>query len=652
MPIANLLEEPIDPLTSVEGAVLAGFEEYVRDVKRNEIRQILKSYHQTYDHFHEALQNAMDACERVHAEPSEGGSAAGAAPYEPYIEVHVDVDNNRFTVKDNGIGMDLNEVKRYFFTPYATQKPSQHVRQRGEKGVGNTFLAYGSQSYYFSTRHKGEQNYISGRIDGGVSWALGEVAQMPLVVPDNCHSLLENEAHGTVVEIQFSEMTNIKRLADHGTSLEHWETILRLHTGVGYIDFGDNDEFLGKLRVSLYVNYQGTTKSRIVRKGYLYPHKVEGVTSVRGRDLARDARGKLPPKHTMKQCIYDFFDAEAVRQKAMAKLEKYSRFGPYRNELRDDLNRFKPKAYVCFSWSSDLWGDMNAKIFGRDSGEFDHGMVFTTKSQRLAEPKKIDFVWRTGDYNRFLLVLDVEHLEADIGRKSLDRRAVNIGNLIADAFQDQFVDLQDALKPSPRARREEEEIGLEKLIDNAIESGTDLPIPKLALLKEPREEQDVIALFFNLLGIGYLKGYRFYCTLVSKQYDGVGYFELASGSGVAYNATANPLGIPTEHFGKNGVRRSTKRNFIEFKISTDDLVHDIRIGDKLLKDIKWLVCWDIGENHIKEGIGIDEILDEQQRGHREFYGVTHLMKDNVGSTVHVICLKKVVEILSRELRNQ
>lgn len=644
---SNLLCEPFNPFRLAEQQPL--MEQYFNNLKRNEVRQIIISYHQRYDHFHEVLQNAVDACERAYRASVDGEQPT--SPYEPHIKIKINVDSNKITVIDNGTGITLDDVHKYLFTPYATNKPDYPVRQRGEKGVGNTFLSYGSSAYHFTTRTIGGSGFIAGNLSEGICWTLSEdpTLVMPLVEPAEPHELLSELQNGTIIEITFSEQTNIRRLKDHGTTLQHWEAIIRLHTAAGYIDMQENDEFLNALKVTLYVTYQGITQSKILQTGYLYPHKVRETTSVRLRDLRRGERGRLPPRHTMKDCIFDIFDSESVKQKTLEKLESYSRFGPYRNELREDIVRLNPRAYVLFAWSSEFWSNLNERTFERESNEIHHGIVFSTKTQRLAEPKNIDFSFRTGDYNRFFILLDVDQLEADIGRKSLEKRVTNLANLIADTFHNTFVEFFDALKPAPRERREDEERELEDLLNAAITDGTaiDLPRAHLAVLKEPREEQDVVALFFNLMGTGYLKGYRFYSTKIARQYDGVGYFELNKNNDILYDVASNPLGIPEELFAGQSRKASTQRNFIEFKISTDDLIRDIKNGDKQLRDIKWLICWKKGNRHASEGISIDEILEENQRGHREFYGITDIMRDATGTSVYVIRLQKVIEILRR-----
>ena len=126
----NILTEPINPFKTDE--TLPGAEDYFNELKRNEVRQIVISYHQTYDHFHEILQNALDACETAFDIYANEPERQARTPYEPHIEIKIDVDGNKLTVADNGEGMTLSKVKRYLFTQYATDKPYSQVRQRGE----------------------------------------------------------------------------------------------------------------------------------------------------------------------------------------------------------------------------------------------------------------------------------------------------------------------------------------------------------------------------------------------------------------------------------------------------------------------------------------------------------------------------------------
>jgi hypothetical protein len=61
------------------------------------------------------------------------------------------------------------------------------------------------------------------------------------------------------------------------------------------------------------------------------------------------------------------------------------------------------------------------------------------------------------------------------------------------------------------------------------------------------------------------------------------------------------------------------------------------------QDIKWLVCWEIGDKHINEGIGLTAITEPAQVNQRDYYEVTHIMTEGQ-SKVYVICLKDVLSL--------
>ncbi len=184
---------------------------------------------------------------------------------------------------------------------------------------------------------------------------------------------------------------------------------------------------------------------------------------------------------------------------------------------------------------------------------------------------------------------------------------------------------------------------MDAMKDNAI-AKPDIGVSWVSLKKIPSEEQDVVALFFNLLGTGKLKGYEVFTTHISRTYDGVGRFALGADATTTYHHTTNRLGIAQDKF-RDGKAVSPNRCFLEFKYDTDGLVRDVRSGYKRLQDIKWLVCWEIGSKHVAEGIGIIDITEAAQVNRREYHGVTHLMTENQDK-VFVICLRKVLEILS------
>src|SRR5579859_7948543 len=86
-----------DPLSRAsEDAALAD------EMKRQEIRNILRSYTGFYDLFSELIQNALDAIDMRDAD--QGSS------YQPTIWIHIDIQSQCVSVTDNGIGLSFDHL--------------------------------------------------------------------------------------------------------------------------------------------------------------------------------------------------------------------------------------------------------------------------------------------------------------------------------------------------------------------------------------------------------------------------------------------------------------------------------------------------------------------------------------------------------------
>lgn len=119
--------ESFDPL---EAKTNADTEVKLKALK-NEIKGILTSYVGWYDPFSETIQNALDAVEK-RANNNE-------LLYIPKIWITINLKDNILMVTDNGIGLNEAQFKS-FLTPFFSFKSHKN---RGHKGVGATYLAYG-----------------------------------------------------------------------------------------------------------------------------------------------------------------------------------------------------------------------------------------------------------------------------------------------------------------------------------------------------------------------------------------------------------------------------------------------------------------------------------------------------------------------------
>ncbi|QWH49274.1 ATP-binding protein [Bacillus mycoides] len=637
----NSITEPFNPLILTNESSTT--EQYNAEVMRNSVKEIIGSYHHQFDHPYECIQNAVDICEKLFYSLMQHSSSID---YVPTVRIIVNLKDNSLTVIDNGLGMSKEVIQRYFFTPYATIKSiidnDASIRQRGEKGVGATFLSYGCNLIHVTSKSRVTGEITSGILENALDWCNKEIEliPMPVVKPHEPHQEIYNVEHGTVIRIEFSENTNISNLKENGNNCNQREAILRLHTALGYID-NTEDSFFKSLRAELTVITEEGIDEKLIETGYLYPH-LTTESAINLDTLVRTA-GKLKDSQRDMNISWKNFSYDEVSDIVSSRMEnsRYMRQNK-KTKLSNILNKHKPEIYVAFTYGSDFWEERNHEIWGEElDGYLKHGITFSTKSQKIGENKRIDFTFRTGDFNRFFILLNMKNLKGDIGRKSLNEDIEAFANFFANGVHSIFTNNIDSLRPSPGPFNENQEAELEEIKDRAVDSKS-LDIKNLSFIKEPQEEQDVIALFFNLMGLNIIRGYQIYSTHISRTYDGVGRFFIKEQEENYYSAR-NILGVSAYKF-KNGIVKSPTRCFFEFKYTTDGLVRDIRSGYKRLQDIKWLVCWEIGEKHISEGIGLIDITVPAQINQRDYYGVTHLLTEGQDK-VYVICLKKIIETL-------
>jgi hypothetical protein len=139
------------------------------DVTRQlrEAENVLSSYSHATDFLAEALQNATDAIDaRRIAEPE----------CPAVIEIHFDCAARSFTVVDTGTGMSADDAQQVL-SPNVTLKAGlrrrvQGMRSRGEKGVGLSFLALGSNRLTITTCDGKERTEVV--VSGGNRWVTSE----------------------------------------------------------------------------------------------------------------------------------------------------------------------------------------------------------------------------------------------------------------------------------------------------------------------------------------------------------------------------------------------------------------------------------------------------------------------------------------------
>ena len=105
----------------------------------------------------------------------------------------------------------------------------------------------------------------------------------------------------------------------------------------------------------------------------------------------------------------------------------------------------------------------------------------------------------------------------------------------------------------------------------------------ISLVSEPREEQDVVALFHQLNGIGVFKYLKYFSTSYNERYDGLFYYDYPEDNSVYYGKDKNFLGI------SQGTKlpAMSEPKVLEFKHTFDALNRDIETEIKFSRESTW-----------------------------------------------------------------
>ncbi|MFM6205403.1 hypothetical protein [Planktothrix sp.] len=141
-------------------------------------------------------------------------------------------------VTDNGIGLDQEQFKS-FLAPFFSFKSEKN---RGHKGVGATYLAYGFN--YIQLCTKTDSFTAVGKMVGARNWVDDDSPSgRPQVIHDESgpldtyfKELIDNNGTGVSICIQFDKNTFPKDLNWVGMSkASAWLKVLRLKTALGAI---------------------------------------------------------------------------------------------------------------------------------------------------------------------------------------------------------------------------------------------------------------------------------------------------------------------------------------------------------------------------------------------------------------------------------
>lgn len=618
---------------------------------RRTILGVLESYNSNYDALAEAVQNSMDALE---------DASLNKLPGPFLIDITIDLLANAISILDTGIGMTQDQVCEAF-APSATFKDAvasaanAMIKKRGEKhpyrgykGVGLTFLAYGTDDVQIQSRQNG--HIVKGRMRLGRKWAESKNNLAPILESDVTASPLDKHKRGTNIRIQFSSDTKPAILSSLGTSIELWEAIIRTRTAVGQVLIGR--ESLTPIKVHLNViGKDGLKQEKDLEAEFYYPHFAQRNPSFRFLDVTQyyaehpGIADHAPEARRQDAVFIRWNDAQITEH-----LSKTNQ-----DEFHAELNEFRPHLYAFRPYHAPVWSEINKAITKQiRTHYFAPGLVIAVDRQRMADIFRVQASRSDLLAQNIFVLVHFDKAKPDQGRKTLQSKVMDLAQIVADEAVQYLLKQSNLLKPAGEkttAAQRAVEKNHEDWVDNvkAHAKANPLSIAPVSYASTPITEQDVVGLFNQFTALGLFPGMKILATSGAHTYDCYVQFKFSEDMNrLRYQSIGNtPLGLSTDILGPEDTEFLTKGLTLEFKNNLEGLIDDIEspAKKKAFHHIDICVCWGTVESQHRS-YQLDTIT-ESNLHERRYPGVTHVLrKDGESHVIQVVMLEDISKRIS------
>jgi hypothetical protein len=604
---------------------------------KQRVTNVIKSYHNAADVLAEPIQNAVD--EVLAADGIEGPGI---------VTVTLNVDQNKISVLDNGRGISSSDVARYLAPDIGTKRKAFHEGWvRGHKGVGMTFLVYGFDFFELESKTLGGEHYRV-RLEGGRSWVADEtsVDAPPVGHLEHLQGGGMLQSHGTRVTIGLGPRTEPRELKRAFPTVEFSAVSLQNQTAIGIVE---PPQIRRKRDLIAYLEYISNSKVQklTVDTQFRHPHRqLDGTVKTLDLDawFRSNRKTQVGPRDAKAYhaCYSTLGPAElkaVIGERAGQNLTTVQ-------EVQDYIDRHNVHVYAMFTHSasyrerlSELWKVPKNRVLHAPR------LRVATDGMISSWSREVTLTHRGFNVDRTWLTYQLKGIEPDMGRKDFPPDLHDFLQISEERVANEIAALSKPfLRPTPRRTP----VPPEGYIPPAVKAHerrakplvpAEIPgFSTISFQTEPQCEQDVIALFSELVGIGVLRqfkpvffsGFDFYDSffdyvpsdasqIVKERLPGEGEIDPRDASGVA-----------------------------EFKFHGDWLLDDLVSGVKRWEDMKFLVCWSVGKEISQKGGDEISFQIADDSTDRQFHGVTHVATlQSAGSrSIFVISLSDLLARLA------
>lgn len=631
---------PIDPLRLDNSE----YSEILISAKKREISNIIKSYVSPYDLFSEAIQNALDSIDRKR----DLHKASGNSDFKGEIHVYLDLDRDELTVRDNGTGFDEHKFKA-FVAPNMSFDKGNEKGTRGNKGVGASYLAFGFD--YFCVCTESENFSYCGELNKGRSWVDNEDdTESPKLIKSIPTNNMKLIGHGAAVLIRMGGSNTKPKTLKYFTAHtpKEWSYLLRAKTPLGSID-----RDIDYITCTIHVTKNDETESEDFNLGYPYPQ--EFLASILNLDEYQkwqketvDNGGNItnvPGKFRKRTGIYKYYTESEILSLGTS----------WEVEHDEILRKHSAHAYAVFMHSTDVWDIINDKKMKLRKGLriIKGGLLIANNGMTQGEYLVIPLTSSIGYQKQCHVVVHLTNADPDLGRKGFQPEVkVACEEVAKRIINNSLKKYRDLLKPNRQSDSDDEkEKALADWIKKQEKFQEENPLtltsehffkPKneISISSIPQKEQDVIALFNQLIAGGVIRSINLLATNQSTQYDGVYRYVLSEDEETyLHDKTSNPLGLEHEQL-KNF---ESHPKVLEYKHNLNYLIQDFHNEEKRADDINLAICWELGDSW-REDFECTSFLLEDNIAHRTYHGLTHQLYSST-SKIDVIVLSEMIEYL-------
>lgn len=630
--------------------------------QRREIRNILKSYTGYYDLFSELIQNSLDAVEKRSEENDNA--------YEPQIWMTIDLSVGRVALTDNGCGMGEAEFRQFLRPNFSFKKGGE---TRGNKGVGATYLAYGFNHLEVATKF--EDHSTSGSIKRGREWVedASETVSRPKVEPiAPTHKPFDAIDRGSSMVVKLEGPAIRPRdLTWLGTNdADTWLTVLRSTTPLGGIYLCGMQSRPIKVHLEVIDGGGKRTEAELSAPEYLHPNLVLKRTADL-REFLDDQKKRLEKGQDVSKVPAKFRALHGIwgEWKGKEILEGKTPIRPRLDVQEEKLvKELDISLRIFLAFSTDLWDTYNDKTLGLRKGHrlLRGGLQLCTRHMPQGQPITIPMTNNIGFQNLAHVLVHFENAEPDLGRKGFQPDVVRVAEKLSVSAVTAFRRHYSLLRKPGGAKAYDDELKLDEWKKEQEEhakncpliisgSGLFMPTEELPIRSEPVVEQDVVALFNQMLSAGLVRGVQLISSSQYKQYDGLYRISMEKPYEKYIVSDDNPLGIDEEHF-IDKEKLETVVKVLEYKFCVDGLIEEFQAEVKAVEDVDLVIAWEMGSKW-SQMFDVTSYLDEDNVHHRTIHGATHSFYHGMtgAHAFEAILLKDMISFLTdpgKEQKNQ